>query len=274
MSWNNNATILVVLIVIFSITICIQGIKKMNNPREQKSGHFTAHDKNGAMVVLEWHKTNIVSPDFAALMKDAWVFARNAYVPVEMDFLKAFPEVVDTEPYFAPFQPLFRDGAAHVDWNAAEKIMETILQGHFIFDPAQFSPQVIEVFGKDTSIVVTVKEQSTDKMLGFIAFLIRANYPVGDVKVMSFAVDVAHQKRGLGKLLMSSIFKIIPDVKRIFLCTRVTNTIALNAYRSWGFVIDEKPILDHAFNLNHWTFMEYKIDQSNVLQKVAEALTE
>jgi len=274
MRWNNFASILVALVVICSITICIERNKKMNNHKEQKSGHFIAQDKTGAAVVLEWHKTNIVSPDFALLMKDAWIFARDAYVPVEMDFIKAFPEVVGIEPYFASFEPLFRDGVSHVDWDAAEKIMETILKGHFVFDPVQFPKQVVEMFEKDTSVFVAVKEQSTGKMLGFITFLIRANYAMGDVKVMSFAVDVAHQKRGLGKLLMSSIFKIVSDVKRIFLCTRVTNTVALNAYRSWGFVIDENPVLDHAFNLHHWTFMEYKTEQSDILQKIAETLTE
>lgn len=272
MSWNNCAPIIVVLIVICSITICIERNKKMNNQKQQQSGHFIAQDKNGMAVVLEWHKTSIVSQDFAALMKDAWTFARDAYVPVEMDFLKAFPQVVSTEPYFASFEPLFRDGIAHVDWNSAEKMMETILQGHFVFDPAQFPSQVVEMFGKDTSIFVALKEQSTGKMIGFITFLIRASYAVGDVKVMSLAVDVAHQKRGFGKLLMSTIFKIIPDVTRIFLCTRVTNTVALNAYQAWGFIMDEKPVLDHAFNLEHWTFMEYKADQSNILQNIADML--
>ena len=273
MNWKNYTPFLVVLIVICSITICIERMKKMNNHKEQKTDFFVAQDKAGATIVLEWHKTNIVSPDFAKLMKEAWTFARDAYVPVEMDFLKAFPEVVGTEPYFTPFETLFRDGVTHVDWNAAEKITEAILQGHFVFDPAQFPKQVIEMFGQDTTIFVAAREQSTGKMLGFIAFLIRANYVAGDVKVMSFAVDVAHQKRGCGKLLMSSIFKIIPDIKRIFLCTRVTNTVALKAYRSWGFIIDEKPVLDHAFNLNHWTFMEYKVDQSDILQNCAERLS-
>jgi hypothetical protein len=104
--------------------------------------------------------------------------------------------------------------------------------------------------------------------------MIRANYAAGNVKVMIFAVDVAHQKRGLGKLLMSSIFKLIPDIKRIFLCTRVTNDTAFNAYRSWGFVKDENPVLDHEFNLDHWMFMEYKIEQSDALQNLAASLVE
>ena len=274
MHWNSYSPFLVVLTVICSITICIERTKKMNNQKSEKIGHFFAHDKHGVAVVLEWHKTNIVSPDFAADMTKVWTFARDAYVPVEMDFLKAFPEVVGTEPYFAPFESLFVNGVEHVDWNAAEKTMEAILKGHFVFDPAKFPQQVIEMFGQDSTFFVVIKDQTTDIMLGFITFLMRSNYVAGDIKVMSLAVSVDHQNRGLGKLLMSSIFKIVSDIKRIFLCTRVTNVIALNAYRSWGFVIDEHPILDHAFDLKHWTFMEYKADLSDVLQKTANTFIE
>ena len=245
----------------------------MNNHQEQKNGCFFACDNDGRNVVIEWNKTNIVSVNFAHFMKDAWSLARDAYIPVEMDFLKTFPEVVGDDPYFAPFETLFSEGLAKVDWLNVEKTMETVLRGHFVFDPAQFPKQVIEMFGQDDVICVSVIEQLTGKMLGFITFLMRKSYQVGDVKVMSFAVDVAHQKRGLGKLLLSSIFKIVPTVKRIFLCTRVTNIAALHAYHAWGFIIDENPIMDHAFNLNHWTFMEYKIDQSDVLQKAAERLS-
>jgi GNAT superfamily N-acetyltransferase len=91
---------------------------------------------------------------------------------------------------------------------------------------------------------------------------------------MSFAVDPEYQNRGLGKLLTSLIFKINTNIKRIFLCTRVTNNIALNAYKNWGFTLDSNPILDHTFNLEHWTFLEYKIDKTNILQKIAEGLKE
>jgi len=272
MNWKNY--ILVGIVVIICLAISCIGSNKMDNHQEQKTGRFFAQDNNDRDIIVEWHKTSIVSPDFAVLMKEAWAFAQDAYIPVEMNFLKAFPEVVGAEPYFASFEQLFRNGFTGVDWDAAERIMEDILRGHFVFDPALFQKQVIEMFGQDNSVFVAVREQSTGKMLGFIAFLIRANYTVGDVKVMSFAVDVAHQKRGLGKLLMGSIFKIVPTVKRIFLCTRVTNVAALNAYSTWGFIIDENPVMDHAFNLNHWAFMEYKIDQSDVLQKAAQRLSQ
>jgi ribosomal protein S18 acetylase RimI-like enzyme len=207
-------------------------------------------------------------------MSAMWGFARDAYTPVEMQFLCAFPEVVGTEQYFKPFEPLFAHGVANVDWNAATKTMESILQGHFVFDPTQLPQNVIAMFSQDTCFMVIAKERTTGKPLGFITFLMRATYAAGDVKVMSLAVDTTHQNRGLGKLLMSSIFKITPDIKRIFLCTRVTNDTALQAYRSWGFVTDNNPILDHAFNLTHWSFIEYITEQSDILQKTASNLIE
>ncbi len=247
--------------------------KTMNNPVDQKqSGKFLSKDKQVIPVVLEWSKTSIVSPDYAAAMKDVWAFARDAYTPVEMQFLKAFPEVIGKEPYFKPFEPLFQHGVEHVDWQAAEAMMQSILQGHFIFDPSKFSEQMIKMYGNDSAFLVTIKNPASGSILGFITYLMRANYAPGDIRVMSLAVDTTQQKRGLGKLLMSSIFKIIPEIKRIFLCTRVTNNTALKAYGAWGFVKDEQPVLDHPFNPDHWSFMDYKTEKSDTLQKTTASL--
>lgn len=263
---NRNTRILWSMITIVFLTIIFIESKKMNN---QQKGFFHANDNNGHNIVVEWHMTNMMSTDFAHFMKSVWNFACHAYMPVEMDFLKAFPEIVGQDPYFTPFESLFiGKELSEIDWSTAEKTMETILKGHFVFDPAQFPKQVIEIFGKDHVICIMAKEQSTGATIGFITFLMRQNYQSGDIKVMSFAVDVNHQKRGLGKILMSS------TITRIFLCTRITNIAALHAYRRWGFVIDHNPIMDHAFNLDHWTFMEYKTDESNILQNAAEKLIE
>lgn len=252
----------------------IERKKEMNNQSEQQPGQFLAKDNFGASVILEWTKTSIVAPEFAVAMASMWSFARDAYTPVEMQFLRAFPEVVGAEPYFKLFEPLFENGREQVDWKAAEEIMQAILKGHFVFDPAQLPEAVVKSFAQDACFLVTIKDQETGEALGFITFLKRANYAAGEVKVMSLAVEVTHQSRGLGRLLMSSIFKIIPDLKRIFLCTRVTNETALKAYSAWGFIKDEAPVLDHAFNLAHWSFMEYKSDQSDVLQKTADGMSE
>lgn len=239
----------------------------MNDHKEsiRTAGQFTVQDKAGAPIILEWQQTTLFAPEFAAVMKEIWPLARAAYTPVEMQFLHKFPQVVGSEPYFKAFEPLFKNGLKAVDWAKAEETMQTLLKSHFIFDASTWGPEVIAEYSKDVCYVVTARDQQTKALLGFITFMIRPSYAQGDIKVMSFAVDVHHQNRGLGKLLMSSILKIDTTIKRIFLCTRVTNDTALKAYRAWGFVADEHPILDHAFNLEHWTFLEYRLDKNDSL---------
>jgi GNAT superfamily N-acetyltransferase len=284
---NRFASILVMVIVICSIIFCKES-KKMNSKdvgmstsvewlthvqsviAKQSSGIFSACDKNSAPVVIEWKKMNIMSSDFAESMKSIWDIACRAYMPVEIQFLHSFPDVVQNEQYFKSFQPLFAQGVDGVDWEKAEIIMQDILKSHFVFDPEKLSDVIKKMFADDICFVAVVKDQLTGEALGFITFIIRASYAYGDVKVMSFGVDPLHQNRGLGKLLMSSIFNIIPSINRIFLCTRVTNDSALRVYQSWGFTTDVNPVLDHDFNRDHWSFLEYRADGFNVLQKAAE----
>ena len=75
---------------------------------------------------------------------------------------------------------------------------------------------------------------------------------------------------------MSSALKIIPQVKRIFLCTLITNKNAQRAYLNWGFVEEMNPVVEehnYTFNLDHWIFFEYKTDKSDKLQKIANTFT-
>lgn len=238
----------------------------------KNGGHFHAYDKSVRPLIITWQRTTPVTQEFADTMKAVWDSALPAYLQVEMDFLKQYPDVVGKEPYFKSFEPLFERGIETVDWQKVEEHMQTVLKSHFIFDPSSFNDQIKDKFGKDLVYVVTAHDERTGKLLGFITFLIRTSYTNGDVKVMSFAVDPDEQGKGIGKLLMSSIFSIVPEITRIFLCTRVTNELALNAYRSWGFMTDANPVLDHDFNRAHWTFLNYKKSQNDILQKVSSGL--
>jgi len=260
------------VVCFFLATITIGEIKMNNQNSLKTSGAFAAHDKLEKPVILEWIKTSILSSDFSQSMKNMWDIARPAYTPVEMQFLKAFPDLVQNDPYFTPLESLFKNGIANVDWKLVEENMQAMLKSHFIFDATTWPEEITKKYAHDICYFVSVKDAKTHELVGFITFLKRKEYPQETIKVMSFAVHPEHQNRGLGKILMSSIFNIEPTIQRVFLCTRVTNDMALRAYRSWGFVHDENTILDHTFNLDHWTFMEYKTKQSNILQKTAEAV--
>lgn len=238
------------------------------------SGSFLAKDKIGVPVILEWQKTNLLKPEFATAMKGIAEIGVAAFESVEMEFLYKYPEVVSKDNFFKSFEPLFKNGVEVVNWSAVSEQMRSTLQGHFIFDSTKFSKEMASMFANDICFFVAIKDQAAKTMLGYITFLLKPEYSYGNCKVTGMAVIPTAQNRGLAKLLMSSIFKIAPDLKRIFLCTRVTNTTALRAYSSWGFTKDLDPVQDphYKFNLEHWTFMEYKQEQSDILQKTAEFL--
>ncbi len=119
---------------------------------------------------------------------------------------------------------------------------------------------------------MAARDEKTNELLGFITLLSRASYPPGTVKVMAFAVAPAYQNRGIGKILMSTVFKIFPNLTRLFLCTRITNQTAIEAYKAWGFTPDAEPIMDHPFNLKHWIFLSYYPAATNTLQTAAMQL--
>jgi len=239
------------------------------------SGTFQAKDKHDKPVILEWIKTDLISPEYATAMKSAWPIACPTYTQVEMQFLRAHPEVVGSDTFFKPFEPLFKAGVKNVDWALIEEKMQEVLKSIFLWDSSTCNDEMKKTLTNSTHIFVTVKDKATKELLGFISFLVIPEYADGDVKCIAFAVKTEAQNRGLGKLLMSSILNIIPDLKRIFLCTRITNNTAQNACHNWGFVKDLNPVVEehnYTFNINHWLFMEYKATKADILQKTANSL--
>ena len=246
--------------------------KTKSVPAEGTSDSYTTHDKQGHPIIVEWQKLAFFSSDFVRAMASIWKVGRASYMPVEMDFLRKHPEVVGSDDYYKPFAPLFARGFDAVDWVRAEAGMEQMLKPLFVLDPTTLDPSIIALFANDIFYSVVVKDQKTGELLGFAQFMMRPNYPAGDVKVTYLGVDPACQRRGLGAVLVSSIFKIRPEITRIFLSTRVTNEGAIAAYRRWGFMADKNPILDYPCNPNYWIFLEYRADKTDLLQKIAAGL--
>ncbi|MCK4265037.1 GNAT family N-acetyltransferase [Candidatus Babeliales bacterium] len=236
---------------------------------------FLSKDKFGKEVILEWIKTDMLSPKYSSAMKSVWKIACQTYTTIEMDFLKAHPEVVGSDAHFKPFESLFKAGINNVDWNLVKEKMQNILKGIFIFDSSIYSNEMKKSLENVRQIFVSLKDKENGKQLGFITFLISPKYKHGYVKSIALSILPKEQNRGLGKLAMSSIFKIIPQTKSIFLCTRITNQKAKNAYLNWGFVENRKLIStenQYTFNKDHWIFMEYKSKEADVLQKLSKKI--
>ncbi|HSW73762.1 MAG TPA: GNAT family N-acetyltransferase, partial [Candidatus Limnocylindria bacterium] len=118
---------------------------------------------------------------------------------------------------------------------------------------------------QDINIIVTVTDTKSGKLLGIIQFLVSPSFADGNVRVCLFGLASEAHDRGIEKLLVSSIFKIVPDITRLFLHTRVTNSKALDLYQSWGFERYAGPLAD-------WADLEYVTEKAATLQKVALAL--
>jgi len=267
--------LLLAAIVAASITELLKKRKENEMHTQQKrSGTFLAQDKHGAPVILQWMETDILSPNYAAGMKSIAEIASQAFATVELQFLRKHPEAVAQDEHLKQYEPFFQKGSESVDWQAVENKIQSNLKQMHEMDLSSYGPDILKPFINDIYFFAVAKDQATLAPLGYITFSIAPEYADGDIKVTGIGIAPAKQNSGLGKLLMSSIFAIAPQIKRIFLYTRVTNENALRAYRSWGFVPDPKPMQEksHKIIQNHWSFMEYKIENSDILQKIAATL--
>ena len=239
------------------------------------AGVLHGSDRQGLPIVFEWKRTNLQSADFSEITKVISDVGVEAFCSVELQFLKEHPEAVFQDENFKSFEPLFVGGAQSVDWKLVESQERETLRNVFEMDVANLDDVIKATLPKDYYFFVKARDAATSELLGFVQFGIAQNYDFGDVKVIAIAVAPAAQSRGLGKLLMSSVFAIIPNaVKRLFLSTRPTNVVAIGAYQAWGFTCDTHPILDTHWKPieDHWIYFEYCVDRANVLQKVAELL--
>lgn len=263
--------------IFFSLMLFLNGMILGINEREKmihndlvdkKQGCLKSKDKDGTPLLVEWFCDTMFSPENIDKMASLWDVARVAYVPIEVDFLKSFPNVVGAEPYYKPFEPLFINGIEHVDWAHVAIIMEQVLKNHFVIDVSKIPISVRDLYQNNKSIIVMVKNEQTGEICAFMTFMMSAEYPAGYVKAIAAGVLPSMQGHGIGKLMMRTLFSIVRDLTVIFLTTRVTNKNALQAYASWGFVQCDNPIQDsqHIFNPNHWIFMKYDATQCRMLQ--------
>lgn len=240
----------------------------------KKAGQFKGQDKTGIPIIIEWQKTDVQDSEYAPIMRSVADVAVKSYLPVEMQFLKTYPDLVFTDDYFKQFEPFFKNGVDAVDWKLVEEKMASVIRSMYV---TKLPENIVELFANDIYFVVTAKDGATKKLLGFVLFLIAPCHPQGSVWPGHLAIAPEEQNRGLGKLLMSSIFKIIPQMKRILINTRITNDAAFNAYQAWGFTQDHNPIENPNFKFNkeHWRpYMNYRTEQSDILQKLSETLVE
>ncbi len=248
---------------------CLLAIEKSSHDGVQEvlsckpAGAWIAQGKNGKTVVVEG----------ALITKDSNVITSGAYLNilgVLADVLQTPNlEVVETYPLvllnplllLSPLKMLFEG-----------KNFRDLLYDKYV---GEFNNVLSQECG-DLLYLFTVSELQDNGekvLLGSICFCIKEEYEYGSIDVKMFAVKQEAREIGLGKILLSSVFKLLPHVKRIFLEVLCTNDQAIDAYEALGFTPYENN--QKEFNIlmpiMGWYFLDYEyvIDTCSKLQDCA-----
>lgn len=210
---------------------------------------FATQDGN---ILIEWKSSGILSDELASFKHNIADIAAKILAPVEMNFLKAFPDAVHHEMFLKPCIPLFANGLEEVDWFLVEQTIQTTIKQFYLADLSKFGAEMIEPLLNDIYLFATLKNKENE-ILGFMLCSVTPALSNGDVKLINFLVIEQEQNKGLEKLLFSSLFHIVPEIKRVFCFARPTNTCGLKLYENLGFKIDLSPIEDpnHKVNMNY-----------------------
>ncbi len=225
-----------------------------------------AQDTSDIPVIFELHKIDMESPQFSELIPSLSAQYAQFFTPLAVKLLKQHPDVLTTISDYKSFDPYFkRVGFANVDWSFIhEKIEEAQVK---IFQTREL------VLPKDTKgWIVTALNPETRELLGFLRFTVSSRDPYGSIQGHNIGFKPEAQRRGLGKLILSSLFKLVPQATRIYLRVLPSNTPACNAYHSYGFrqyTPQNKAAKTDEYE-PYFLPLEYKADQSGILQKVAE----
>lgn len=220
---------------------------------------FLTQDKLGGQISIEFEIVDPLSIQFSeklALISDS---LSRAYVSVESQFARQFPESLSRDKFLNSLEPFFKDGVSKVEWPLVEENIENILRKFFGDAFSKSLSANKEVCSNFTHFLIVAKEKNSPSPLGAIYCMMSNTESEQTIRVPIFGVAPEAQSRGIGKILMSSILKQIPNVKKIALSTRITNEKALKAYRAWGFVSSPNTI-------EHWANLEYSVEYAEGLK--------
>ncbi len=232
-------------------------LAKVNDSFKSMSGKSLAQDTADIQLVLAWHKIVPGSDQLNKTIKSVSGILADVYAEMELQFAQKHPETISSEMFLKPLEPLFKEGIDKVDWKYAQEVLRNHLQQFLVTTDFALYSGV-----DDIHIFVIAQDQHSGEQLGVIQFLITPHFEYGTVKIAFFGVKPEAENRGIEELLVSCVFKLLPDVTRIFLHTRITNEKALVLYRGMGFTPFSGPM---AF----WKDMEYLSDASHILQEVS-----
>ena len=96
-------------------------------------GSFEAKDAFGNPMLLEWIKASILSPELAAFKKTICPLACKEIAPLELEFLRTYPEAAPVELFLRSSAPLLENGVETADWKAIEEKIQATMSSSTIW---------------------------------------------------------------------------------------------------------------------------------------------
>lgn len=214
-------------------------------------GSYIEQGKENQTFLIEWVKLPALSNEFADKMAGVADLGVDSFKNVEMDFLSAYPNAIAEDQNLATF--------ADLEGSELESLMNAKLYKIFSTRPSELSNELLNFMNDVFYHFVTIKDEKSEKIQGFITFMGGGSILKNEYKITILSIDKNIRRAGLATFLINSLKKIGVPYKKLFACTRPSNTIAINAYKKWGFVEDQenqKKSPSH-FIKDHWVHFTF-----------------
>jgi len=206
-----------------------------------------SYKENGFLV--EWNKLPALSDAFHEKMQQLSHLGISTFREIEIDFLKAYPKSMEEDKSLSAF--------ARLQDQKLEEAMDARLESIFCSHPKNLSPEWQSAMKDVYYYVMTIREEKSQKLQGFITFMGGGFISKNEFKITILAVDKNARRKGIASLMISSLKKIGVNHKKIFASTRPSNKAALSAYEKWGFCEDTESAATH-FIPGHWMHLVRK----------------
>lgn len=203
-----------------------------NKLESMNSGFYIEQGKENKKFVVEWSKHEALSDTFTNKMRAVADLGIDSFKQVEIDFLAAYPQAIQEDQSLIAF--------AGLENQALEEMMTAKLHKIFHFHPKDLSDESRSLMKDIHYYFVTIKDEISEEIIGFITFMSGGSIPKDEYKITSLAVKKSARRMGLAGILINSLKKIGVSFKKVLACTRPSNRAAINTYRKWGFIEDNE----------------------------------